>query len=82
MELLRQRTLVFMHIQLWETYEQMWVKFSTSNHVSVEAPIPPDCKVLTFHIFVRRGNSHTMKDFRSFKLDQFKDCYKEAKRRL
>lgn len=49
-ELLRQKTLYQMQLELWNVYELSWKAFNRSDHLKAKAPIPPNCRTLTLHV--------------------------------
>jgi len=37
---------------LWKTYESDWQYFKFTDHMKTLAPIPPNCRILTLHIYL------------------------------
>lgn len=41
-----------MQKHLWYLYELEWNRFKKQDHVHAQAPIPPNCRILPFHIYL------------------------------
>jgi hypothetical protein len=54
-EMLHQKTLYKMQKDLWKTYEKNWQHFTNSDHMQVQAPIPPSSRILPLHIYLSLG---------------------------
>lgn len=53
-EFLRQITLYKLNLHLWKIYENAFDKFKESDHLRALAPIPPDARTLTLHMFLKK----------------------------
>ena len=53
-EFLRQITLYKMNLHLWKIYDSEFGKFMESDHLKAVAPIPPDARTLTLHMFLKK----------------------------
>ena len=75
-----------MQRDLWKVYEAEWQKFTCGNHLTARAPIPPNCRVLTLHVYLNenRRSISSFKNSTQVPIDAaaFSECHREAKRRL
>ena len=75
-----------MQKDLWKIYESKWREFKNGDHIQSFAPIPPNCRALTLHIYMTQRNktASDMKSIMDICMDYqcFKNCNNEAKRRL
>ena len=75
-----------MQKDLWKVYETEWQKFARSNHLTARAPIPPNCRILTLHVYLNetKRSLSNIKTTTQLPIDiaTFTECHKEAKRRL
>ena len=85
-EFIRQVTLYKMQRDLWILYEFEWHKFKIKDHLTAKAPIPPNTRVLTLHLYlVESGKSISeIRSLTELAIDAhiFQRLHREAKRRL
>jgi hypothetical protein len=77
-----------MQKDLWKSYELEWLKFKKDDDIHTQAPIPPSCRIMTLHIFMTKMSKSlaSIKNISDILAandqNDFKECFKEAKRRL
>jgi hypothetical protein len=84
-EYIRQKTLYKMKQQLWTLYQQDWDTFKMSDHLTALAPIPPCCRTLTLHYFLRLTNSKIDQTSLTFVVNNHQaldQAFKQAKKQF